>query len=230
MDEKMKFVARLLEGEKMAPLCREFGISRKTGYKLFERYKEEGLHGLTDRSRRPHRYANQLPFQIEKAIVRIKRDKPNWGAAKIRELFKRRYLELRPPSKSTVHAVLDRHNLVKRGGRKRRYKAKGTALSSPSHPNIVWCADFKGHFMLGNRQYCYPLTIADFSSRYLLACEALHTTKECYTFSIFERVFKQFGLPRVIRTDNGVPFSSTQALFGLSRLSVWWLRLGIHIE
>ena len=113
MDEKMKFVARLLEGEKMAVLCREFGVSRKTGYKLFERYKKEGLHGLTNRSRRPHRYANQLPFQIEKALIRIKRNKPNWGAPKIRALFIRQYPEVRSPSTSTVHAMLDRHGLVK---------------------------------------------------------------------------------------------------------------------
>src|SRR3990167_118102 len=230
MDEKMKFVARIFEGEKMAPLCREYGISRKTGYKLFERYKDEGLQGLTDRSRRPHRYANQLPIQIEKAILRIKHDKPNWGAPKIRELFKRKYPELQLPSKSTIHTILDKNGLVKHKRKRHGYKAQGTPLSTPKHPNVLGCADYKGEFMLGNRRYCYPLTITDFSSRYLLACEGLYTTKEPYAFGVFERVFKEFGLPHMMRTDNGVPFSSPHALFGLSRLSVWWLRLGIHLE
>jgi putative transposase len=147
IDERLRFVARLLEGEKMAPLCREFGIARKTGYKLFSRYKDSG-----------------------------------------------------------------------------------TALSVPHQPNELWCADYKGEFMLTDRRYCYPLTITDFASRYLIACDALSTTKEAFAFRVFEQAFKDFGLPKAIRTDNGVPFSSPMALFGLSRLSVWWLRLGIHIE
>jgi putative transposase len=229
MDERLRFVARLLDGEKMAVLCREFDISRKTGYKIFNRYKDCGLEGLTDRSRRPYRHANQLPFQVEKLIVQLKRDKPSWGAPKIRERLKRRYSDIRTPAISTVHAVLDRHDLVKRR-RRRAYKANGTMLSKPRHPNDLWCADYKGEFMLADKQYCYPLTISDFASRYLLTCEALATTKELYAFTVFERVFKEFGLPLGIRTDNGVPFASPHALFGLSKLSVWWLRLGIHIE
>jgi putative transposase len=229
MDERLRFVARLLDGEKMAPLCREFGISRKTGYKIFHRYKDSGLEGLTDRSRRPYRQANQLPMQIEKLIVRLKKDKPAWGAPKIRERLRRHYPDVRTPAISTVHAVLDRHGLVK-PRRRRRYKAQGTALSKANRPNELWCADYKGEFMLADRRYCYPLTISDFSSRYLLACDALSTTKEKYAFVVFERVFKEFGLPRAIRTDNGVPFASPHSLFGLSRLSVWWLRLGIQIE
>ena len=229
MDERLRFVARLLDGEKMAALCREFDISRKTGYKIFNRYKACGLEGLTDRSRRPHRHANQLPFQIEKLIVRLKRDKPSWGAPKIRERIRRLHPEVQLPAISTVHAVLDRHGLVKRR-RRRRHKATGTALSWPLNPNDLWCADYKGEFMLADRRYCYPLTISDFASRYLITCEALSTTKERYAFTAFERTFQEFGLPKAIRTDNGVPFASPHALFGLSRLSVWWLRLGIRIE
>jgi putative transposase len=125
--------------------------------------------------------------------------------------------------------VLDRHGLVQRRGR-RRHRARGTTLSWPSHPNELWCADYKGEFMLGNRQYCYPLTITDFASRYLFSCEALSTTRETYAFGVFERAFKEFGLPQSIRTDNGVPFASAHALYGLSKLAVWWLRLGIQIE
>jgi putative transposase len=229
MDERLRFVARLLDGEKMAALCREFDVSRKTGYKIFQRYKDCGLEGLTDRSRRPYRQANQLPFQIERLIVQLKRERPSWGAPKIREKLRRLHSDIPTPAISTVHAVLDRHGLVSRG-RKRRYKAQGTTLSKPLLPNDLWCADYKGEFMLADRRYCYPLTISDFASRYLLSCEALATTKETYAFTVFERVFKDFGLPKAIRTDNGVPFASPHALFGLSKLAVWWLRLGIHIE
>jgi len=219
MDERVRFVARLLDGEKMAAVCRSFGISRKTGYKIFERYKETGLEGLSDRSRRPYRQANQLPLQIEKLIVSLKKEQPSWGAPKIRERLKRRYPDVHTPAVSTVHAVLDRHDLVKRRKR-RRYRAEGTPLSSPRQPNELWCADYKGEFMLADRRYCYPLTITDFESRYLLACEALSSTKEEFAFAVFERVFKEFGVPAAIRTDNGVPFASPNALYGLSRLSV----------
>jgi putative transposase len=228
-DERLRFVARLLDGEKMAPLCVEFGISRKTGYKIYDRYKEVGLHGLTDRSRRPYRHANQLPLVIEKTIVRLKREYPNWGAPKIRERLRHRCPDVQCPAISTVHAVLDRHGLVTRRKR-RRHRAEGTTLSHPSQPNDLWCADYKGEFMLADRRYCYPLTITDFATRYLLTCDALTTTKETYAFSVFERAFTDFGLPRAIRTDNGVPFASAHALYGLSKLSVWWLRLGIQIE
>src|SRR5580692_4753795 len=171
MDERLKFIAGLLDGEKMAVLCRQFGISRKTGYKIFARYNDCGLEGLTDRSRRPYRHANQLPFQIETWIVRLKQDKPSWGAPKIREKLARLYPDVHTPAISTVHAILDRHGLVKRR-MGRRNRAKGTALSLPGQPNDLWCADYKGEFMLADRRYCYPLTITDFASRYLFACEA----------------------------------------------------------
>lgn len=229
MDERLRFVARLLDGEKMSVLCKEFGISRKTGYKLFNRYKNEGLRGLEDRPRRPYRHANKLPFQVEKTILNIKREHTTWGAPKIRDKLLNEFSAIKPPAISTIHAVLDRHGLVKRRKR-RRYKARGTELREGHHPNELWCADYKGEFLLGNHKYCYPLTITDYRSRYLLACEGLESTKEAGAFTVFERVFKAFGLPAAIRTDNGIPFASPNALFGLSRLSVWWLRLGISIE
>jgi len=229
MDERVRFVARLLGGEKMAVLCREFDISRKTGYKIFQRYKDFGAVGLTDRSRRPYRHENKLPVQVETLIVQLRREHPSWGAPKIREKLRRRHDDVHTPAISTVHAVLARHGLVQHG-RKRRPKAQGTRLSKPLQPNDLWCADYKGEFMLADRRYCYPLTITDFASRYLLGCEALDTTKAVYAFPVFQRVFAQFGLPKAIRTDNGVPFASPHALFGLSKLAVWWLRLGIEIE
>jgi len=229
MDERLRFVARLLEGEKMAPLCAEFGISRKTGYKIFDRYKDCGVGAFNDRSRRPHRQANRLPAQVEAVIVRLKREYPGWGAPKIREKLRQQSTAPHLPAISTVHAVLDRYGLVHRRRRRRRV-ALGTELSHPLEPNALWCADYKGEFMLGNRRYCYPLTVTDFASRYLLTCEALTTTQEKFAFTVFERTFKEFGLPHLIRTDNGVPFASAHALYGLSKLSVWWLRLGIQIE
>ena len=229
MDERLRFVARLLDGEKMAVVCREFGISRKTGYKLFNRYKNEGLRGLEDQSTRPYRHPNKLPFAIEKAILGIKRDHRSWGAPKIREKLLKSFPTVKAPAVSTIHSVLDRHGLVSRRKR-RRHRAQGTALGDPQHPNALWCTDYNGQFRLGNRSYCYPLTITDYSSRYLLACEGLESTRESGAFPVFERVFREFGLPTGIRSDNGVPFASPHAMFGLSRLSVWWLRLGIAIE
>jgi len=229
MDERLRFVARLLDGEKMAVACRDFGISRKTGYKIFNRYKEFGVRGLEDRSKSAYRHPNRMPFQIEKAILSIKQEHKSWGAPKIRDKLIKEFPMIKAPAPSTIHVVLDRHGLVKR--RKRpRHKAQGTQLSEALSPNALWCADFKGQFRLGNRKYCYPLTITDQRSRYLLACEGLESTKEVTAFEVFERTFKEFGLPAAIRTDNGIPFASPHALFGLSRLSLWWLRLGISIE
>src|SRR6201988_1238894 len=230
MEERLRFVARLLDGETMTDVCREFGISRKTGYKIFDRYKEHGLEALRDRSKRPIRYANQLPAQIETLIVRLKAEKPHWGARKIRELLVRRLDgDIKVPAKSTIHAVLDRHGLVKRGGRP-RHRARGTPLSQGTLPNDLWCTDFKGEFKLGNGRYCYPLTVSDHASRFLLLCEALDSTREEPAITAFERLFRERGLPLAIRSDNGLPFASPNALFNLSKLSVWWLRLGIAIE
>ncbi len=229
MDERMRFVARLLEGEKMAVLCREFDISRKTGYKIYSRYRDSGLEGLTDRSRRPYRQGCRLPEQIEALILQLKAEHPSWGAPKIREKIRRKHSEIQLPAISTVHAVLHRHGLVNRP-RRRRYHAEGTTLSRPLHPNDLWCADYKGEFMLADRRYCYPLTVTDAASRFLLGCEALVSTNSHDAFTVFERVFKEFGLPQAIRTDNGVPFASGNSLFGLTKLSVWWLRLGVGIE
>jgi len=232
MEERLRFIARLLDGEGMSAVCREFGISRKTGYKIYDRYRQEGVEALCDRSRRPVRYANQLPEQIERLIVETKKNKPHWGARKIREVLVRKLAgDVRIPARSTVHAVLDRHGLVKRARKRRRgSRAEGTALSPGLHPNDLWCADFKGEFRTGNGQYCYPLTVSDHASRYLLMCEAFESTKEKPVIEAFLDLFRERGLPAAIRTDNGLPFASPNGLYNLSRLSVWWLRLGIAIE
>jgi transposase InsO family protein len=230
MDERMRFIIRLKDGESMATLCREFGITRKTGYKVLDRYEESGLEGLNDRVRRPYRYANQLPGKIEDAIVAAKREKPHWGARKIRERLVRKLPHgIKIPAISTVHAVLDRHQLVTRP-RLRRTKTEGTPLSAGLNPNDLWCTDYKGEFQLGNKRYCYPLTVTDHASRYLLMCEAMESNREVLAFTAFEGLFRERGLPLAIRSDNGVPFASPNGLFNLSKLSVWWLRLGISIE
>lgn len=143
MDEKLKFIARLLDGDAMASVCRDFGISRKTGYKIWSRYQCSGLESLNDRSRRPYKQANRLPFQIEKLIVQLKQEKPAWGALKIRERLLRRFPDVHHlPAKSTVHAVLERHGLVEKR-RRRRYRAEGTQLSrtSSNHP-VRWAGAF----------------------------------------------------------------------------------------
>jgi len=218
MEERLRFVARLLEGEAMSDLAREFGIARKTGYKIFNRYKEHGLDALCDRSRRPWRYANQLPAQVESLIVRAKKERPHWGARKIRELLVKRLAgDVRIPAQSTVHAVLDRHGLVKRA-KTRRNKAMGTTLADVSHPNALWCADFKGEFRLGNREYCYPLTVTDQASRFILMCEALQSTREEGALTAFQHLFEERGLPDAIRTDNGLPFASPN---GVQQHATW---------
>src|SRR6202051_3377154 len=212
MEERLRFVARLLDGEAMTDVCRDFGVSRKTGYKIFDRYKEHGLSALSDRSRRPVRYPNQLPQPIEALIVRLKAEKPHWGARKIRELLVRRLDgDIRIPAKSTIHAVLDRHGLVKRAGGP-RHPARGTPLSEGSAPNDLWCADFKGEFKLGNGRYCSPLTVTDHASRFLLLCEALECTREDTACTAFERLFRERGLPFAILSRDGVTLVSPHAL------------------
>lgn len=230
IDEKIKFIARLLDGEKLAPLCREFNISRKTGYQIWKKYLQFGQQAFIEQKRTPYRYANKLPVQIEMLILDLKKEYPNWGAPKIRDKMLKKHPDVRIPAISTIHAVLDRHGLVKSELRKKRYKAEGTPLIHVQNPNDLWCADYKGEFMTADRKYCYPLTITDYASRFILSCEALSSTREEFAFAVFTRVFQEYGLPQAIRTDNGVPFSSGNSLYGLTKLSVWWLRLGIGIE
>ena len=210
------------------PLCAgPSGSPARPATRSFSATRTWGSKGLTDRSRSdPIGKPIGCPSRSSSSSCRSRKEQPSWGAPKIREKLRRLYPDIHAPATSTVHAVLDRHGLVKRR-KKRRAKLQGTKLSRPRKPNDVWCADYKGEFMLADHRYCYPLTVTDFESRYLLACEALSSTKEKYAFSVFERVFKEFGMPKTIRTDNGIPFACANALYGLSRLSVWWLRLGI---
>jgi transposase len=229
MEERFRFVTRRLEGESMTALCEEFGISRKTGHKIFARYKEHGLEALRDRPRTPRRNANRVSMPVEALIVRLKREKPHWGARKLRELLAKRLGGGVPvPARSTIHAVLDRHGLVEHA-RARRPRATGTPLGEAAAPNDIWGTDFKGEFRLGDRRWCFPLTATDRLSRFLLLCEALEGTAEAPVFTAFHRLFEERGLPLAIRSDNGGPFAG-RGLYGLSALSVWWLRLGIRLE
>jgi len=232
MDERTKFIGRLLYGEKMAPLCREFGISRVTGYKIWNRYKRHGVRGLMDRSRAPHRHPNRIPIEIEGVIVELKNKHPKWGAPKIREVIRRRYPGIRLPAVSTVHCILERRELTKRRkkGKGKGYGVTATYLSIPKESNDLWTTDFKGQFRLGNNTYCYPLTIMDSVSRYIIGCELLGSTKAGPCFEVFEEAFYNYGLPKAIRSDNGVPFVTPNSPWGMSRLSVWWVRLGIKLE
>jgi transposase InsO family protein len=229
VNERLKFVGRIANGEKMTDLCLEFGISRKTGYKILDRYNLEGPVGLMDKSRKPRINGRATNPYIERLVLKMKKERPTWGAPKIREMLLRKHPDVQVPVKSTVHAILDRNGLVKKRGNRTRFRAQGTNLRTTNEPNDLWCTDFKGQFRMLNNQYCYPLTITDHFSRYLLCCEGLSGTKNEESFPVFERVFKEFGLPEAMRSDNGCPFAS-QALFGLSRLSIWWLRLGIKLE
>jgi len=229
VNERMEFVARLKAGERMSDLCREFGISRKTGYKFERRYEEHGPKGLYDFSRRPRRLARQVSAGIQTAILELKREKPTWGAAKIQEVLRRQHPQMELPVRSTIHDLLDRYGLVKKRSKRRRYHAYPTVREQDIRtPNQLWCADFKGQFRMGNAKYCYPLTVTDFHSRYLLGCEAMESTKSESAQQGFEWVFREYGLPTRIRTDNGNPFSS-RSVQGLSSLSVW-MRLGIQVE
>ena len=231
MDERMKFIGRLLSGEKMAPLCNEFGISRTTGHKIWNRYQESGTRAIQNRSRAPHSHPNRTAFAVEQLIVRLRKEKSCWGAPKIRELVLRRYPDIQPPAISTVHCILDRHGLVNaKKNRRKKFTSIAGYLSTPKQPNDLWCTDFKGQFKMKDRVYCFPLTITDFISRYLISCEALSSTEENPCYAVFEQTFKEYGIPEAIRSDNGVPFASGNSLWGMTKLSVWWVRLRIKIE
>ena len=229
MSLRFKFVCRLEDGEKMTDLCREFDISRKTGYKIYNRFKEVGLKGLEDEGRRPTRLANLLDSDLAKVILRMKREKSTWGARKLREILVRKYPGTKPPAISTIHALLDRHDLVIHPRKRNTFKSKGTHLSTPLRSNDLWCTDFKGQFRMGDKSLCYPLTITDQVSRSILGLDAMEKISEIDTIDSFKDTFREYGLPIAIRSDNGTPFAS-RGLFGLSKLSVFWLRLGIRFE
>lgn len=230
-DERLRFVAawKAQEYGSMAELCRAFGVSRKTGYKIVRRYEREGPKGLSDRSRAPHRHPNATPEGIERRILAAKAAHPTWGAPKLKAWLERKYPKERWPAQSTIGSMLRSHGLTRKRRRRHRTPAYTEPFQNTDRPNAVWCADFKGWFRTGDGRRCEPLTITDAYSRYLITCRALPRQTHALTRPWFEVAFREFGLPDAIRTDNGRPFASV-AVAGLSRLSVWWIRLGITPE
>ena len=230
MDQRTQFISDYLK--KSAPvteLCQRYGISRKTAYKWIERYHDKGPAGLEDRSRKPDSHPNQTSSEVQQALLEVRQRHPSWGARKLLRKVEERHPDWELPHPSTVCDLLNRHGLIPRQRTKRRVGHPGRPTTALSAPNAAWSADFKGHFRLGNGQYCYPLTITDNYSRYLFECRALTDVTVERAKPIFTRVFQEYGLPDRIRTDNGGPFAS-QSLGRLSRLSAWWVRLGILPE
>jgi transposase InsO family protein len=230
VNERMMFVSRVQSGERMSDLCREFGVSRKTGYKLLGRFKEHGPAGLYDQSRAPHTTRHRTSSEIEELLLNVKRSHPTWGARKLYGWLGRHHPGLRVPAISTISRVLRRHELVRpRKVRRSGVLPYGPRLRSTERPNELWCIDFKGQFRMGNGRLCYPLTVTDHYSRFLLGCEALESTRGLPAKEALKQVFRDFGMPLAMRSDNGVPFA-TGSIAGLSELSVWWLKLGIIPE
>lgn len=229
-EERMKFiVAWKTGGWSMTDLCREFGISRKTGYKYVEKYRHGGIDGLKDLAKTPHSHPKAVPKKIIEIVVKARRGHPTWGPKKLLVWLKGKFPAVTDwPSVNTVGRIIDRQGLVKK--RKRNKKAVPVLpMSHVTGPNDVWCADYKGHFTVGNGKRCTPLTISDAFSRFLVDCSIVPTTDTKSGKREFTRAFREFGMPYAIRTDNGTPFAAN-SLAGLSRLSVWWLKLGIDLE
>lgn len=211
----------------MTELCERYSISRKTGYKWLERFEENGRQGLYDLSRAPHHCPHRITDEVAKLICEARRRHPSWGPEKLLQWLEPRHPGSDWPAVSTAGDLLARHGLVNKRRRRRRHQHPGVVPASTTQPNDLWTVDFKGHFRTRDGIYCYPLTVADQHTRYLLACHGLLSTKGCGVRPIFERLFRQYGLPAAIRTDNGVPFATT-GIHGLSQLNVWWMRLGIQ--
>ena len=228
VSERMKFITLLQSGQRsMTSLCHEFGISRKTGYKFAERFDAEGVDGLKDRSRAPHVPARQTPERIRTLLVDARRAHPTWGPRKLKAYLEDRDPSLDLPYPSTIGDLLKREGLVRPRRRRFRVPVAATLPSTIEQPNQEWDADFKGQFRLGSGEYTYPLTVTDAFSRFLLQVRALNETSTATTRPWFERIFREFGLPQTLRTDNGSPFASV-GLGRLSSLAVWWIKLGIR--
>jgi transposase InsO family protein len=228
LEERIKFIAAYLEGsESVSALSRQFGISRETAHKFLSRYSAEGVEGLRDRSRAPHVHPNAVTEAVLELVIQARRAHPSWGPRKLVAYLARHYPGLTLPAPSTLSRLLHRAGLAAR----RRPARRAVPLTAPfrhsSQPNDLWCADFKGWFRAGNGDRCEPLTITDAVSRFGLACEVLDRITLPAARCVFERTFREYGLPQALRTDNGSPFAST-GLAGLTRLSAWWVRLGIR--
>jgi len=231
MNEKVKFISAYLNNEEATflELCERFNISGKTGYKYINRYKEEGIDGLKERSKAPHVQANRMASHIEQSILDVKIHHPNWGAKKIKNWLLQERSDVSWPAKSTIDDLLKRHGLVTRAKRKRSVAPYTQPFVLCGQSNDSWSIDYKGQFLLGDKQLCYPLTVTDNFSRYLLAVEGSARISGAEVKKTLTNLFVERGLPLAIRSDNGAPFAS-HAVAGLSELSVWLIKLGIVPE
>ena len=230
MEQRVQFIRDWLTHKyRISDLCTTYGVSRKTGYKWIERYMTHGPDGLLERGHAAQVVHNKTTAQVEQAVLALRLRHPSWGAKKLLHTLRLREPMLELPGRSTVCDILSRNGLVRKKPRRRALGHPGRPNSSIVLPNDCWSADFKGHFRTGDGLYCYPLTVTDNYSRYLLACQALAGTSHDASKAVFTRLFKHYGLPKRIRTDNGVPFAAP-SLGRLSRLSVWWLKLGVLPE
>lgn len=231
MDEKLLFIADSLRGKvSLSELCRRYGISRKTGYKWIERYREQGVDGLEERSRRPHGNGLAIGYAQRQAIIELRTREPGQpGPKKLHTLLLQRWAPEDVPSRTSIYNILKAAGLIRHQRLRRRVQPTPQPLHSAKEPNGLWSVDYKGQFKTADGHWCYPLTIMDHASRYLLAVHVYGSTNYQDARESFERVFGQYGLPQRIRSDNGAPFAST-AVAGLSRLAVWWIRLGITPE
>lgn len=230
MDERIRFIGAYYERlYTMTELCERFGITRQDGYKWVKRYEAEGVEGLADRSHAPHRCPHKIEPDVARALVELRRRHPRWGPITLRARLAKLRPDLHLPAASTVGDLLTREGLIQ--PRRRRAKpgvSRGGTLET-GRANDVWTADYKGQFRTLDGKYCYPLTIQDAHTRFLLACEALLSTQTGEAWPIFERTFREHGLPEAIRTDNGPPFATSTPL-RLTRLSAWWIKLGIRLD
>ena len=212
----------------ISELAQQYQVSRKTVYKWLERFEREGWKGLEDQSRAPEHHPNAVSERIERAVLELKARRPLWGAPKLRAKLLEKLASC--PAESTISEILRRHGLSQRAKRRRQATPSQQPLGHCQECNQIWCADFKGWFRTSNGSKCTPLTISDAYSRYLLCCQSVERTVEELTVKpLFIQTFREYGMPQIMRTDNGTPFAST-GLGGLSSLSVWWVRLGIRLE
>ena len=228
--ERLMFVADCMEGlYRIGELADQYGISRKTAYKWLNRWIEEGPEGLGERAHAAHAVANRTPPEMEELVVGLRGDHSSWGPKKLLAVLGRRHPGLALPARSTVAEILKRHGLVKVVRRRRREGHPGRPQGEPSSPNQVWGIDFKGQFLTRDGRYCYPLTVSDLCSRYLICCDGYLTTAYEPVKESLERIFRENGLPDAMRSDNGTPFASS-GIARLTRLGVWLLKLGIRRE
>jgi transposase InsO family protein len=232
MDEKKEFIFRCWNREEtFTEICRKFGISTKTGYKWLSRFKERGAAGLAELSRAPKNNANKISETVKKRLLKLKEKHKYWGAYKILTLYAAKYPGEQAPARSTVEELFKKEGYT---GRKKRTRKKAEdrlqARVEEKEPNDVWTVDFKGWWWTGRGEKCLPLTVRDEQSKYILAIETPEQGDTAHIKAVFELLFHTYGLPRFIRSDNGPPFGNVFNLWGLSRLSVWFMSLGIKID